>query len=739
MPYAVNDLSVRANTAAEQAAARILCDALRERLGAAFTGAGAFRITLCEEPAIGDPDRFNAALGPGGLTLRAQGLRGLIYGVGLFLRKLERRNGGAVLICDISGEHAPQKAVRGHQLGYRPCANTYDAWDPAAFRRYSLELMFFGANTVEHIPPLGGERNALMAADEQTLLSAVSADAHALGLNVSLWYPNGELPPGEELAARERVFARTPYVDDLFIPGGDPGSLSPAELFARAERYAAALRELHPGARVWLSAQAPHGSPGWGEAFLAETEKRPAFLSGVITGPNRAFPLETLRRRLPAEYPIRFYPDITHNLRCEHPVHFEQDDWHVAFCTALSRECVNPRPEEYARLHGLTAPYTVGSVSYSEGVNDDVNKAVWSALDWNADTPVREILEDWARLFFFGCDPARVADAVEALEKNWSGDPENEPCIDAALALWESLESDATRGNWRFRQGLFRARCDKYIREKLRFENGLLAEARPLLKAGRLSEAEARLRTPRPAALDALRAKIGADADALFRLIGMQLSVEKHGASGWERGATLDTLDLPVTDLPRCLSLLGRAESARDLARREAACTETLPDEWYFSFALQPLSALGAAQTPDYYMNVLGDRPNRNDGTLPVRLMKLFDHTSLRLTRGGFLPGRDYTLVVTYKDPPASGGLRHTVTANGHTVYDGPPYGGKRNEAVSRLLPAGFTAVEYELPAAVFRNGVLRLEIAEPTVGFEAAELRILRRAIPSERGEPDQ
>ena len=35
-------------------------------------------------------------------------------------------------------------------------------------------------------------------------------------------------------------------------------------------------------------------------------------------------------------------------------------------------------------------------------MNDDINKAVWSALEFDSSTPLREILEDYSRLFFPG-------------------------------------------------------------------------------------------------------------------------------------------------------------------------------------------------------------------------------------------------------------------------------------------------------------------------------------------------
>ena len=161
----------------------------------------------------------------------------------------------------------------------------------------------------------------------------------------------------------------------------------------------------------------------------------PDEIDGVITGPNRAFTLDTLRRLLPSKYPIRLYPDITHNVRCEYPVHFDRDDWHYALATAIGRETINPRPVEYREIHRLTRRYVVGSVSYSDGSNDDVNKMVWGDMDFFPDTPLRETLLDYARAFMWELPAEKVADGILALERNWIGDPAENPSIEDTYAL----------------------------------------------------------------------------------------------------------------------------------------------------------------------------------------------------------------------------------------------------------------------------------------------------------------
>ena len=68
----------------------------------------------------------------------------------------------------------------------------------------------------------------------------------------------------------------------------------------------------------------------------------PAWLAGVVFGPQVRVSLPELRKAIPAKYPIRDYPDITHSLRCQYPV----PDWDVAYSLTEGREVINPRPRD---------------------------------------------------------------------------------------------------------------------------------------------------------------------------------------------------------------------------------------------------------------------------------------------------------------------------------------------------------------------------------------------------------
>lgn len=732
---------IAAGTETERRAAAILADELQTRTETRPEIAGRANtpgIVLREDGAVQDKDTFTVSLEGGVLTVTAGGIRGLIYGIGLFLRKTVYCESLITLLYDISGQYAPDKPIRGHQTGYRPLTNTYDAWTLEQFDRYYLDLMYFGANTVEHIPGEWGKtkRNELMQYDAPELLAKTAERMDALDLNVSLWYPNSEKDAEEAVANREQTFRETSRVDYLFPPGSDPGDLAPEELFSRLKLFDKVLKEYHPDAGVWPSAQQPHRFPDWGERFVKELEKLPDSIDGVITGPNHAYRVEPLRRKVPMRYPIRFYPDITHNLRCEYPVHFERDDWHYALATVNSRESCNPRPCEYAALHRLTRPYVVGSVSYSEGVNDDINKAVWGALDFTPDTPVREILEDYARLYFPGADYAKAADAIFGLEKNWEGAPEENPQIEATLRLWRELaeETPSLTDNWRYVQCLFRALTDAFVRRKMLFENGLLAQAKRQIAAGNLTGAKETLSAPLPANVTDIREETENAADTLFRQIGIQLSVEQYHAFGWERGAVLDTIDLPVTDRPWLLRQFDKTAGMSDaealaFMRRSANRNKVDADEYYYSVALHGLLQTGVTQEPEFYMDFQGDRRNVNDGSLPVCLFKLFDHYSFRAKTGGLTADSDYVLTVTYKNRPDTETAEHTVSVNGHVLWKGAQFGGETDVTFTEeMLHEGFTAVRYPLPKEYIENGCAEVLIAEPNVGCEIAEFRITKK-----------
>ena len=48
---------------------------------------------------------------------------------------------------------SPKYPLRGHQLGYRPKTNAYDAWTVEMWEQYIRDLAVFGTNAIEIVPP----------------------------------------------------------------------------------------------------------------------------------------------------------------------------------------------------------------------------------------------------------------------------------------------------------------------------------------------------------------------------------------------------------------------------------------------------------------------------------------------------------------------------------------------------------------------------------------------------------
>ena len=339
---------------------------------------------------------------------------------------------------------APKFPLRGDQLGYRPKVNAYDAWTEAQFDQYIRELALFGANSIEILPPRTDDQKTspLMKLPPMEMMERLSEIIDSYGMDVWIWYPNmgkdytSEGAIEKELAEREEVFRRLKRIDHILVPGGDPGNLHPDVFFPWMDKMAVVLQKYHPRAKIWVSPQAFDPTHEWLESFYRHVNEKPAWLGGVAFAPWIATPLPEMRAIINKEIPIRNYADITHNLDCQYPV----PNWDLAFALTLHRECYNPRPVAMKTIHNLFADYTCGSLCYSEGINDDVNKFVWSDQDWDPSTPVKETLCDYCRLFISPDGTDDLAQGFLALEKNWEGPLAVNRQVDVTLEQWRDLE-----------------------------------------------------------------------------------------------------------------------------------------------------------------------------------------------------------------------------------------------------------------------------------------------------------
>jgi hypothetical protein len=325
-------------------------------------------------------------------------------------------------------------------------------------------------------------------------------------------------------------------------------------MFSLLEKQIENIRRFHPRATMWMS---PQGFDAVEMEFFFRhlREQSPAWLAGVVFAPWVHMHLAEFRRRVPERYPIRFYPDITHTKECQFPV----ADWGSAHALTHGREPICPRPRDMARILRLLQPHTLGAITYSEGINDDVNKAVWSALSWNPDCPVLEVLQDYSRHFISERFADGFASGLLGLEENWRGPLAENSAVDATLAQFQTMEQRATPAdlrNWRFQAALYRAFFDATVRARLLHERVLEYQALDLLRSAPIIGSEAAMRGA-DAILDraltatvapALRNRVHQLAEALFQSIGYKSSVPLYRALSQRRGASLDTLEYPLND-----------------------------------------------------------------------------------------------------------------------------------------------------------------------------------------------
>ena len=689
------------------------------------------------------------------VTVSGADERGVLFGVGELLRKLRMAKERVALpnLLDITS--APKYKLRGHELCYRPKTNAYDAWSVPMWDQYIRDLAVFGTNAIELVPPRSDD-----AADSphfplppMRMTVEQSRIADEYGLDVWIWYPAMDRdysdPKTVEFAIKEwgEVFKALPRIDAVYVPAGDPGHTRPKYMLALMEKQTDNLRHYHPRAQMWASTQS--FNEAWMNEFFDIVDRdEPRWLAGVVYAPQTRLDLPVLRKRLAERYSIRLCPDITHSVQCQLPV----PDWDVAYALTEGREVINPRPLGETNIFRLQAPYSLGFITYSEGCNDDVNKFLWSALGWNPEMPVIDILREYCAYFVSDRLADDFAQGLVSLEENWKGPLVANETVYTTLEQFQHMESSAMPAellNWRFQMGLYRAYYDAYVRSRLINETSAenralsrLAEIRrmgvrpnqlevesPEAKATNeltplvlINQAEALLDEPlqNPVSPD-WRTRILELGEALYQSIHMQLAVERYQAEAVERAANLDTLDTALSDAPwlkKQFAAIRQLSSDSDrIGAIEAILDRTNPGPGGFyddlgNLACQPrlVRGLGPTHDPEFRASSLigFGYPDWSVETAPVAWKcwaeSLFD-APLEMHYENLDPHAQYKVRVVYSgDSPE---MKIRLEAAEHTEIH--PF-------ISKPFPV--RPLEFDIPLDAIRKGDLTLKwFREPGLG----------------------
>jgi len=658
--------------------------------------------------------------------------RATLYAAGRLLRLMSMTKGKLSLPADVRLSTAPDVAIRGHQLGYRETANSYDAWSLEQYEQYIRDLVVFGVNAIELIPPDGPdeEQGPLMLHHPWEMNQKLSALIGSYGLDVWMWVPvNADVADPkqaeEELNRRRELFRSCSHISHIFVPGGDPGHTPPDILLPWLSQLAEALHESHPGAGLWVSNQG--FTPEQNEVLFGYLRTaEPDWLEGIVFGPWAKISLAEARARTPRQFGIRRYPDICHTLRCQYPA----TDWDPAFCQALGREPYNPRPRAMAHIHNSMASLADGFACYSDGINDDVNKIVWSASGWDTERDVEEILVEYGRYFIDEEQGEAIAKGLLALEENWQGPLRENENIEKTLAHWQKIEErlpEAARTNWRLQLPLLRANYDAFLKQRLirdtQIEQKAIDQLRQAPKIGVKPAIEQARKTlaqveENDTAQD-LRKRLLELGKLLHESIRMQLDTPNYGANRPDRGAVLDYVDFALNDRPwleaQFAAILELDDKQEQLSRIQQIVDweDPGPGGYYDDLGcvgrqphLLPVDRKKVWKLDPGYVSSsqseFGDRVNKDllklkEGKLSwLNQAETLFGTPLRMRYENLDPSAKYRLRVTY-----SGRFRATMRLLADQSYEvhGP-----------LPQPSEPWPIEFDIPQAATADGVLDLQ-----------------------------
>ena len=359
----------------------------------------------------------------------------------------------------------PRWPIRGNQISVAHHSSFFRTWPELS--QFVVDLSIFGNNFIEtaHINDTSSLLNSSSIVNISTLL-------HRLNTSCSFWWSNTLMD--HHLAELNELFAQSPRIDSVFFPGGDGGALE----WSTINETATLLRRSHPRAGVWVSAQEVNATVL--AQFLHDILTNATIQNilgsngGVVYGPHNRIPFSEFVHRLrPIDTStialnIRQYPDLAHSVDTQ----FAIQQWDAPLSESYQRQVVNPLPVLHAsivqaRSNGSSPNIGVGA--YSEGLNDDLNKFVWSAMGADAtENNVHTIVQEYCQ-YFFGDDAAHAMyEGIMGLEQNWNGKVvNNQQRISTTLQTLKTgfglLSQQEQDQNWRATMYLRRGFMDQYI------------------------------------------------------------------------------------------------------------------------------------------------------------------------------------------------------------------------------------------------------------------------------------
>ncbi len=406
--------------------------------------------------------------------------RGVLYGMGELLRRVQWHEDGVRIQRRLHLRHAPRwrfrglNVLQGHTMRELTGARE---WTQRELERAYIEYALAGANTFR-MRATDHEMHAFVKSLGLMTMATVSGNA---GQGPPEWQAKeaigrtGYLSPAipEARAAlleqREKLFQEMPAFDVVHIKSGDGGGdeSEAAQPYGKffielCEDYARLLHQYHPETLVFVGNQKLDNAGD--EAIFAYLNEEPRdWCAGIVYGPgsnamgwtpgrrqdHRMDLFEYARtgalsgylrysiRRMPMQQDILLFTDLTHWVYSQyglmdheiipdrnHDVPPQWDYWMYerrpseAMAMVYDRRAFHARPRDYYEVFQQTTPYALGDVAYSEGHHDHLNQWIYQRLFWHPHRGLSATVDEYARVHFGPEAAPTMRQAIFQLEEN---------------------------------------------------------------------------------------------------------------------------------------------------------------------------------------------------------------------------------------------------------------------------------------------------------------------------------
>ena len=425
-------------------AQRLLAARIRERggpvVGMASTGTGHADIVLGLQPGIGTEGFRIDGPAEGPVRITGNDERGLLYGVGKFLRTCRYARG---FECSAwRGTSVPAKPVRGMYFATHFHNFYHDAPVPEV-ERYVEDLALWGYNAlavwfdmhhyrgiddpdaVEMLERLRAVLRAARRVGMSSALTTLANEGYSTTPAELRATPTGRAHYGVEICAstepgealilknhRERLEAFADVgVDMLWLwpydqggcscskckPWGSNGMLRVGEKVARMCLY------MFPRAHVLYSTWLFDFGSDQGEwAGLAKAfAERPDWVHAIMADSHTRFPEFPLRHGVPGNLPLLNFPEISM--------------WGM---TPWGGFGANPLCRRFQELWQSVKDLASGGFPYSEGIFEDLNKVLYAQFYWSGGIEIDEALREYFQYEFGSEACGDLLKVLDVLERN---------------------------------------------------------------------------------------------------------------------------------------------------------------------------------------------------------------------------------------------------------------------------------------------------------------------------------